>query len=189
MLAVLTGPVRSGKSRLALELARSTGVPVLVAVAGAADDPEMIRRIARHRADRPSDVRVLEIADARNWRTDVTAGACLVVDCLGTLVARLMDSALGPMDDLVDEADEAALQRAVDEVVDWLVSREGHTVVVTNEVGWGIVPAHPSGRLFRDVVGRANARLVANADGAWLVVAGQAIDLKTGSADVRWPQT
>lgn len=189
MLAVLTGPVRSGKSRLALELARSTGVPVLVAVAGTEDDPEMVRRIARHRADRPSDVRVLEIADAENWRTDVPADACLIVDCLGTLVARLMGSAHGPMDDLVDDAAEAALERAVDQLVDWLVSREGHTVVVTNEVGWGVVPAHPSGRLFRDIVGRANARLVASADGAWLIVAGRAIDLKAGSADVRWPHT
>lgn len=187
VLALLSGPVRSGKSRLALELASASGRPVLLAVAGLANDGEMERRIARHRAERPDSVIVLEIDDPCVWLDDVDEDACLVLDCLGTLVGRLMGDAAD--DAVATDADtEAVLESRVSAVVDALIARAGDTVVVTNEVGWGVVPVSSSGRLFRDVLGRANARLIDVADAAWLVLGGRAMDLTSLRKDVTWPR-
>ena len=81
----------------------------------------------------------------------------------------------------------AVLDREVDRLIAGLEARAGDTVIVTNEVGWGVVPATPSGRLFRDVVGRASARLIERADAAWLVVGGRAVDLGSAPKGVSWP--
>jgi adenosylcobinamide kinase/adenosylcobinamide-phosphate guanylyltransferase len=79
--------------------------------------------------------------------------------------------------DLADPAFEDRLQQAMDAVTDALLGRPGLAIVVSNEVGWGVVPAHPSGRLFRDVMGRANRKLAARADVALLVVSGRVLSL------------
>lgn len=188
MLAVLTGPVRSGKSSAGLRLALASGVDVVVAVGGSEDDDEMRRRISRHRMDRPSDVRVLETTTS-GWREQVADDACLLLDCLGTVLGASMwplvpaDAELASMD-----AEEAA-HRMGDELVEWLLARNGPTVVVTNEVGWGVVPPTPLGRLFRDVLGRANRQLVDAADIAWLVVSGRCIQLTGHTQEASWPST
>lgn len=197
MLAFVAGPVRSGKSTAALALALSSGVPVVMAVGGRSDDPEMTRRIARHRAARPADVRVVETAGYPDWLDDVPAGACLLVDCLGTVLGGMMldapadpgrDDAEGTDDaECTSEATEAWVTARADALVDRLIARHGPTVIVSNEVGWGVVPAFPSGRLFRDVLGRANRRLVDAADRAWMIVAGRAIDLTALGQELRWP--
>ncbi len=103
----------------------------------------------------------------------------LVVDCLGTLIGKLLEGAEGYLssDEYIDPSHEVAVFHAAHQVVSALEARPGLSIVVTNEVGWGIVPAHPSARLFRDVVGRANRDLVAVADPALLVVAGRVITL------------
>jgi adenosylcobinamide kinase/adenosylcobinamide-phosphate guanylyltransferase len=186
MLGVVTGPVRSGKSRVALDLALKTGRPVVVAVGGRADDEEMARRIRQHQADRPGDVRVIEVDADPAWVAVVPAEACLLVDCLGTVLG------LGMVDLMPDDAEVApagAEERAdsrAQALVDALLARGGDTVVVGNEVGWGIVPATPLGRLFRDVNGRAMRVLVEAADVAVLVVAGRCIDLKKMPREAQW---
>ena len=154
----------------------------MVAVAGIGDgDPEMAERIARHREDRPAEWTTLEIAGipASTWLPEVPENACLVVDCLGTVLSGLLFRDAMPVD--------AAANQLASETVDVLADRIGDTIIVTNEVGSGIVPMSASGRLFRDVVGRANTRLIARADAAYLVVCGRCIDLKTMPADAAWP--
>ncbi|HET6497560.1 MAG TPA: bifunctional adenosylcobinamide kinase/adenosylcobinamide-phosphate guanylyltransferase, partial [Coriobacteriia bacterium] len=69
----------------------------------------------------------------------------------------------------------------------WLAARRGDTVVVTNETGWGVVPAYPSGRVFRDALGRANAALCTIADAAYLVVNGRLVDLTSAPTELTWP--
>ncbi|MEN6430721.1 MAG: bifunctional adenosylcobinamide kinase/adenosylcobinamide-phosphate guanylyltransferase, partial [Coriobacteriales bacterium] len=89
-IVVLTGPVRSGKSAVAADLAASSGRDVVVAVAGRGEgDPEMARRITRHRHDRPREWTTMEVAGrlVGEWVAEVPAEACLVVDCLGTLIS------------------------------------------------------------------------------------------------------
>jgi adenosylcobinamide kinase/adenosylcobinamide-phosphate guanylyltransferase len=185
MLAVVTGPVRSGKSGLALRLALESGRPVVVAVAGDDSDDEMRRRIARHRAERPEGVRVVD-ARQPDWRERITPEECLLLDCLGTVLGEQLWPLVPAESELADPEAEEQAEAIATELVAWLASREAHTVVVSNEVGWGIVPATPLGRLFRDVVGRANRALVEAAEAAWLVVAGRCIDLKTYPEEVSW---
>lgn len=188
MLAVLTGPVRSGKSSAGLRLALASGREVVVAVGGTEDDEEMARRIARHRGERPADVRVVETT-AEGWHAQVPDEACLLLDCLGTVLGSSMWSLVPDDAELATPEAEDAACRASDELVAWLLGRSGPTVVVTNEVGWGIVPPTPLGRLFRDVLGRANRRLVDAADAAWLVVSGRCIDMTGHPQEVSWPST
>ena len=188
MLAVLTGPVRSGKSSAGLKLALSSGLEVVVAVGGVADDEEMRRRIDRHQAERPAGMRVVETAEV-GWTDSVPHNACLLVDCLGTVLGARLWDLVPESSEVVGRLAEEAADRAASELVEWLTRREAATVVVTNEVGWGVVPVTPVGRLFQDVLGRANKRLVQAADAAWLVVAGRCIDITGHPQEVSWPNT
>lgn len=190
MLYVLTGGARSGKSSAAESLAARLGGEVTVVVAGeAGGDPEMQRRIAAHQAARPSGWRVAELTSASSWRAHAAPGRTLVLECLGTLLARLMDEAaadagvldpweLPELPPSLAEDVSRRLASVCDACVEAAAGRhDAHLVVVTNETGDGVVPAHASGRLFRDELGRANRRLVDAADAAWLVVAGRCIEL------------
>lgn len=201
-LVVFTGGARSGKSAAAQRLASERaleGARVVVAVFGPTDgvDPEMADRIARHQADRPSGFATIEAADALSWRDAVPEDSLLVVDCLGTWLGKAMleawdDSASGELNDapadtlppLVEERTEAIVTQALE----WIIARPGDTIVVTNEVGDGIVPGYASGRLFRDLLGQANRRLVTQADAAYLCVAGHLLDLAALPREASWPQ-
>lgn len=191
-LVLLTGAARSGKSALAeqLALARAhAGTHVVVAVFGFADDdPEMAARIARHRTERPATFETIEAHDSHSWRAQVAEGTVLIVECLGTLAALVISELvdrLGP--DAPAEALESLLEEALLETVAWLARRSSDTIVVTNETGWGIVPVHASGRVFRDVLGRTNRVLTDLADGAYVVVNGRVIDLSALPRQVSWP--
>lgn len=188
MLAVLTGPVRSGKSREGMRLALSSGAKVVMAVGGTPDDDEMARRIERHRAERLVPVEVVETAGDPAWRGRVPETACLLVDCLGTVLGADLAAMVPDGRDVIDAAAEHEAERLADDLVAWLVTRTAPTVVVTNETGWDVVPATPLGRLFRDVMGRANRMLVDSADAAWLMVAGRAVPLHTLTQEVSWPK-
>lgn len=178
-LTVLTGGVRSGKSCAAVKLAADTGSPVAVAVAGIADgDPEMAARIDAHRRARPATWRVLEVAgvDPSEWLTMVDERECLIVDCIGTMLAALVWRPGEGDPSWISPATATEVAYALAEA---LVARVGETIVVTNEVGWGVVPPYPSGRAFADALSSANRMLVDAADRAFLVVCGRALDLKT----------
>jgi adenosylcobinamide kinase/adenosylcobinamide-phosphate guanylyltransferase len=166
-LAVLIGGARSGKSALALERAASAEDVVFVAT-GEARDEEMATRIERHRRERPGHWKTVEETLAlREAVESADSGACLVVDCLTLWVANLVEA--GRTDDEI-EAEATEVARAAAE-------RPGATIVVTNEVGLGVVPDTPIGRRYRDVLGRVNALFVSMADEALFVVAGRAISL------------
>lgn len=199
-LLVLTGGARSGKSLLAVDLAdqlHRRGAEVVFAVFGQSDgDPEMADRIARHKADRPAEFGLVEATDSTEWRDRVAGSDVLVVDCLGTWLSRTMEEAYAALAGSQPAADTDALPdgyaervaRAADELCTWLIARVGDTVVVTNEVGEGVVPAFAAGRLFRDVMGRINRQLVAASDAAYLCTCGRALDLKALPSAIAWPE-
>jgi adenosylcobinamide kinase / adenosylcobinamide-phosphate guanylyltransferase len=172
-ITFLTGPVRSGKSRRAVELAKSWGDGVVfvatyrIGVAG--EDEEMDDRVRRHRAERPAVWRTLEapddVAAALNALASPPAG--VVLDCLTLwLSARL------------DRDDDDTLLAAWDKLLTFLMRAPWPVAIVGNEVGWGPVPEHPTMRRFRDLAGTLAQRTAAAADEAWLMVAGQALRLK-----------
>jgi len=111
-----------------------------------------------------------------------------VLDCLGTLVSHACYDAVGEAEIAPAGAEEAVAER-VDALLTALLARAGDTIVVTNETGWGVVPAWPSARVFRDELGRANRRLVDAADAAYLVVDGRCLDLTALPDRPIWPDT
>ena len=167
-ITLLTGPVASGKSRLAAELAGRWQGPVHVVVTAEGRDDEMRARIDRHRADRPASWRVSEEPlDLAGAVAAVDAEAFAIVDCLTLWVSNRLGAGDTP-DRVLDLAAEAAEAAA---------TRPAPTVVVTNEVGWGIVPVNDLARAYRDLLGRVNGTFAGHAGAAWLVVAGRAIEL------------
>lgn len=198
-LVVITGGARSGKSRAAEQLAKSRaldGAQVTVAVFGSESDAEMTDRIAHHRSHRPDGFNTLAAENSLSWLASVPEGSLLVVDCLGTCVGRAMlevwDECTAAGADMTDAAElpsgfERAFTTRVSQLVAALATRQADTIVVTNEVGDGVVPAYATGRIFRDELGRANRTLVDIADAAYLALAGRMIDLTASPRAIDWP--
>ncbi len=179
-LILILGGARSGKSAQAERMAQERGGAVLFVATATAGDEEMARRIAAHRAARPADWRTLEAPQGLAAAVaDSGAGATtIVLDCLTLLVSNLL---------LTHEAEgEEAVGCRVDAEIDALLAEidagSATWIVVSNEVGMGLVPPYPLGRQYRDLLGRVNARVAARADRAYLLVAGLALDLKRLSA-------
>lgn len=185
-LVVLTGAVRSGKSAAAEVLAAARGGPVVVAVAGWDGDTEMVRRIEAHRAARPVHWAVREVGAVPDWVADVDPEAVLLLDCVATLIGAIAWEVAGESEIANGEQEALGAERTA-ALVEALLARPGDTIIVTNEAGWGVVPATAAGRLFRDLLGRANRALVEGADAAYLVVAGRVLDLHALRSAPEWP--
>jgi adenosylcobinamide kinase/adenosylcobinamide-phosphate guanylyltransferase len=169
MRVLVTGGVRSGKSRHAESLLDGAATVRYVAPGPVRDDADWQERIAAHRARRPAHWTTLEIGDLTEA---LTTDDAVLVDCLGTWLTRLVDDA-GMWDAAMPD-----LTAYVDAAVDRALSVLGGTVVlVTNEVGMGVVPEHRSGRVFRDLLGSVNQRFGAACDEVHLVVAGRVLRL------------
>jgi adenosyl cobinamide kinase/adenosyl cobinamide phosphate guanylyltransferase len=173
---LLLGGARSGKSSLAVEIGQRWGGPVTFLATAEAWDDEMTARIARHRAERPAGWRTVEeplqLLDAVQA---VPSGDLLVVDCLTLWVSNLLLKGVGA---------PAA------EVAGALACRAAPAVVVSNEVGMGIVPVHPLGRVFRDALGAVNTTFAERADRAALLVAGRVLELTPAARfleEIEWP--
>lgn len=172
---LVIGGARSGKSHYAEEVAARLGNVTYIATGGTrADDPEWSARISAHRARRPADWRTVETADLVPLLRDATARDTLLVDCIGMWLTTQLDEA--------DAWNEAETTRAIprvhaqiDALVDAVRTTPSRLVLVTNEVGQGVVPATASGRLFRDLLGIVNARLADACDDTTVMVAGRAL--------------
>jgi adenosylcobinamide kinase/adenosylcobinamide-phosphate guanylyltransferase len=117
----------------------------------------------------------------------VPSEAVLIVDCLGALVANMCHEVVGDAA-IAPAGSEAEVGARVDALVTALLAREGDSVIVSNETGWGIVPVWAGARLFRDEMGRANRRLLDAADAAYLVTCGRFLDLRALPARPAWPR-
>ena len=172
---LVTGGVRSGKSRYAEGLL-DPGRPAVYVTPGYPADPlvdaDWAARVAAHQVRRPAawhTTETLGLADSIR-----TATAPVLVDCLGTWVTRLIDSWQAwdiPVREWLPAFDDelSSLTSAV--------AARSDVVLVTNEVGWGVVPATAAGRLFRDLMGRVNAEVARACDETILVVAGRRVPL------------
>jgi adenosylcobinamide kinase / adenosylcobinamide-phosphate guanylyltransferase len=168
-LTVLLGGARAGKSTLALKLAEQSGQPVTFIATAQALDEEMALRIKKHQAERPASWTTVEVPDllAAALR-GCDPESFVIIDCLTLWVANRMFAGASA-DEIESEAQGLA---------DLASSRPGGVVVVSNEVGLGIVPDNALSRDYRDILGRVNATVVAKADRSFLVVAGRALRLE-----------
>ena len=168
-LTLVTGPARSGKSEWAEALAAAGGRPVTYVATSAIDptDLDWQARIEGHRRRRPADWVLREVPHALDRVIlDATPDDCLLIDSLGTWLANHLD-----LDDAAWRDRQGALLDACDRAAASLI-------FVAEETGWGVVPAYPIGRQFRDRLGYCTRALALQADAAYLLCAGHAIDLK-----------
>ncbi|HXW24621.1 MAG TPA: bifunctional adenosylcobinamide kinase/adenosylcobinamide-phosphate guanylyltransferase [Xanthobacteraceae bacterium] len=165
-LALVLGGARSGKSRHAEAMVTALPAPWLYIATGEPRDKEMAARIAEHRARRGAGWQTIEAPrDLAGALSSAPEGAAVLVDCLTLWLTNVM---LAGVD---IDAEIARFERA-------LVERRGHTVLVANEVGLGIVPDNALARRFRDAAGGLNQRLAAAADRVVLLVAGIPVKVK-----------
>ncbi len=185
-LILVLGGARSGKSDYALELARQLAGdrPVLFVATAQAGDQEMAQRIQRHRQERPSHWQTLEaptgVGQALTTHLARASGpepGVILLDCLTLLVSNVL---LGHPDPAAEgeAASWARLQQELEGLLEAHRLLGRPFILVSNEVGLGIVPGDPLSRLYRDLLGRANRHLVQAADQAVFLLAGIPLDLK-----------
>lgn len=173
-LTFVVGGARSGKSAHAERLADASGLPVTCIVTARVADPEFAARVEHHRARRPAHWQVVEAPIDLAGALDAAAapGHCVLIDCLTLWLANLLcpPDGVPPMDDWSARIDAfaAACERA-----------SGTVLVVSNEIGLGVVPLGAATRQYVDELGRVNQRIAALADRATLLVAGLPVTLKT----------
>ncbi|MCL6450902.1 MAG: bifunctional adenosylcobinamide kinase/adenosylcobinamide-phosphate guanylyltransferase [Acetobacteraceae bacterium] len=189
-LTLVLGGARSGKTAFAERCACSGGGCVTYVATGGPGDAEMAARIEEHRRRRPRGWETVEegLRPDEAVRRGARAGSTLLVDCVALLVSNLLLKELGP--DPPGEIDPRAASRALVaarrgvgrliRAVGAALNAGSDVVMVSNEVGLGLVPANPLGRLFRDALGWANQALASEADEVYLMVAGIPLPLRGG---------
>ncbi len=177
-VTLVLGGVRSGKSRYALEVAARAQRVTFLATAERRADEEMQRKIERHRAERPQHWVTIE--EPLNLAAAIaSASSCdlLLIDCLTLFAGKLLE---------VHGEDLPAVASAVDALCAALTASSCSVVLVSNEVGSGVVPAFEMGRRYRDLLGEINQRVASIADRVVLMVAGLPLTLKSPlSTEVR----
>ena len=164
---MILGGARSGKSVFAERLADECGMPVVYVATATASDSEMAERIALHRARRPPNWRTLET------RTDLCAHLTDFEDVTTFLVEDLTLLLSNHMELDVDQAEERTLTEVTE-----LLGLDVNVVLVSNEVGMGLVPSSPLGRAFRDALGRVNQAAARHCSEVYFVVAGLPLRMK-----------
>jgi len=176
-LTLILGGARSGKSTYAEQIAAERGGDSVLYVATAqAFDDEMAAKIAKHRADRPAAWPTLETPQGAGaaileykW-----TGEVILLDCLTVLTSNV----LLHFEDPFDVAVASAITSEIDTLLDCVDKLDAEILIVSNEVGLGLVPPTKLGRAYRDLLGRANQRLATAADEVILMVAGIPMQVK-----------
>ena len=166
-MTLLVGGARSGKSGLAVRMAKASGLPVAFVATGEALDVEMAERIARHRAERPGCWRTIEAPrDVLGALDGIDRAHFVILDCLTLWTANRLNS------------DNSAILAAASDLASALAKRGGPCAVVSNEVGSGIVPADLASRRYRDLLGLVNGIFRQAADRSYLCAAGGVVPIE-----------
>ena len=180
-MILVTGGARSGKSRHAEALIGNSSQVLYIATSQILDD-EMAARIEHHRQGRPAHWRTVE-----RWQhldelihADINPNEAVLLECVTTMVTNLLFDYGGDKDP--EGWDYVAMEQAINGEIQLLIAAcqrcPAKVVLVTNEVGMGIVPENRLARHFRDIAGRVNQQLAAAADEVWLVVSGIGVKIK-----------
>ncbi len=166
----ITGGVRSGKSKYAIKLAKNIANEVIFLATGIAKDEEMKKRIEEHKKSRPDRWRTIE--ETKNISSillDIQPPCELVIiDCLTFFVSNL----------LLEGVNEETILQEIKKIVDIMLQVDYTTIVVSNEVGGGVVPDNELGRRFRDIIGLTNQIMAKSAHEVYLIVSGIPVKLK-----------
>jgi adenosylcobinamide kinase/adenosylcobinamide-phosphate guanylyltransferase len=173
-IILLLGGARSGKSNYAQQLASELGDRVLFIATGEALDDEMEARIAEHKKDRPKTWRTLEVPTSigKKIGKQIRDANVVVIDCITLLISNLLRS---EPDNL---AAEKIVKSEVAELVDTMDRLDASFIIVSNEVGMGLVPDNKLSRIYRDLLGKANQLLAAHATEVYLMLACLPVQVK-----------
>lgn len=193
-LIVITGGARSGKSKFAEQLARESKLDVayVATMPRVADDEELCYKIEKHRQQRPQSWTTYEAE--RSVHETLTKlpqgpGVC-IIDCLSLYVSNLMLSAVplngtsentfeNPVSPSVLSRLDKEISDSIDKLIDSIRNRRDLTfIVVTNEVGWSVVPDNKAARIYKDLLGEANQKMAQAADTVYLACSGLKVKLK-----------
>ncbi len=170
-ITLILGGARSGKSSYAQSLAEESGKTVTFLATAQALDDEMSARIQKHRAERPSNWETLEVplgvaSQSQRIKSDV-----VILDCITLLVSNLLMQFV--KDDIVDEEPfTMEVEKEVNQLIAKMLAQKQDWIIVSNELGLGLVPPYQMGRVYRDGLGWANQRLAREADKVIFMVAG-----------------
>jgi adenosylcobinamide kinase/adenosylcobinamide-phosphate guanylyltransferase len=186
---LILGGVRSGKSRFAQEMAERLGDKVLFVATAKAFDDEMASRIEEHERNRPKNWRTLEIDSKVGRRLEGQIGDADVVllDCVTLLVSNILTGEGREFSCHCDpeRSEEAAISEAENQVmaeikdlIECIDKHKGISIVVSNEVGLGLVPDNKLGRIYRDLLGKANQLLARHASEVYFMISGIPVKIK-----------
>jgi len=168
-ITLVLGGARSGKSAFAERTARDSGKSVLFIATATADDDEMKDRIRKHQATRPPAWQTLELPRDIGRNLNGPVASVVILDCITLLVSNIILSLPG------NTAAETVLhhvQQEINEIIAVQARCGGQWLIISNEVGLGLVPPNPLGRIYRDALGFANQSLAKSAGKVVFMVAG-----------------
>ncbi len=170
----ILGGARSGKSHFAQQLAGKLGDKVLFVATGEALDEEMQARIAEHKKARPKSWRTLEISTGIGKEIEKQIGDAevVIIDCLTLLVSNLLH------DEPAYPEAEKRVTTEIDELLACMDKLDASFIIVSNEVGMGLVPETRLGRIYRDLLGKANRLIAQHTNEIYFMVAGMPIEVK-----------
>ena len=182
-IILLLGGARSGKSHYAQQYALQNGEKILFVATATAGDEDIRLRIAKHKKDRPSNWRTLEATTEIGTQIEAHAGDAelIIIDCITMLVNNIFSRYDDKQFDTIEEtAREKAVVAEIEQLQKCFKKLDASFLIISNEVGLGLVPDNRMGRLYRDILGRANQMLAQTADEVFLLVAGIPLRIKPG---------
>lgn len=173
-LILILGGARSGKSSYAQHLGMERGGEIVFIATAQPGDAEMAARIATHKEQRPEEWITLECPTgvAETWKAKGLVPELAILDCLTFLVTNLLLEAAPDLDHPDESRARAVVTAEIEALLQLIQESDCDWILVSNEVGMGLVPPYPLGRLFRDLLGWANQRLAEQADQVFYLVAG-----------------
>ena len=182
----ILGGARSGKSRFAKEMAQRLSDKVLFVATAEALDEEMRQKIEEHKRARPLSWRSLEAPTGvgRRIREEIGNAQVVIVDCLTLLVSNVLGQCSSDPEQISAELAQGRLTTEIDELMECIDSSTATFILVSNEVGMGLVPETRLGRLYRDFLGKVNQICAERADGVYFMLSGIPLNLKGGDLTI-----
>lgn len=178
---LILGGARSGKSRYAQEIALKSAQPVLFVATAEAGDEEMKQRIEEHQKARPSTWHTLEATTDIGRQIKQRAGKVqtVIIDCIALLVSNILTQHGHPTGELIDAPlIEKEVLAEINGLTKYMNQVKANFIIVSNEVGLGLVPANGMSRLYRDLLGKVNQILAQQCNEVYLMVAGLPLPIK-----------
>ena len=178
---LVLGGARSGKSQFAQDLARRAADRVLFVATAEPLDEEMRQRIADHQRDRPQHWRTLEAPVKVGTKIAENLGDAelVIIDCITLLVSNLLTKGHAEFENIDFVAAEKQVMAEIEDIIACMGKASAGFIIVSNEVGLGLVPATPLERAYRDILGRANQLLAKGMHEVYFLVAGIPIEIKS----------